>query len=308
MGPPPRQSAAMLTLLAPLLLAAAAAPAPPTPAEIVAAAPASAWRTVKPENIVVFESPVGRLVVELAPQFAPAHAEAVRALVRARRFDGGAIVRVQENYVVQWAARPEGGAPLVSQPPDQRGPRQRPRLPAEYERDARGLTFTPLPYKDVYAEAGFVDGFPAARDAREGKAWLAQCPGMVGAGRDMPPDTGDGSELYAVTGHAPRHLDRNTTALGRVLAGLDGWDGLKRGSGDLGFYPNDSERTAVTSAHMASEMTGFGSWQVMDTTSASFAAYVKARANRTGFFVRQAGATDLCNVQVPVRSVPTRAK
>ena len=42
-------------------------------------------------------------------------------------------------------------------------------------------------------------------------------------------------------------------------------------------------------------------YEVLRSESPAFAAYLKARANRTGFFVRQAGATDLCNVQVPVR-------
>ena len=32
---------------------------------------------------------------------------------------------------------------------------------------------------------------------------------MVGVGRGLSPDTGTGGELYAVIGHAPRHLDRN---------------------------------------------------------------------------------------------------
>ena len=43
--------------------------------------------------------------------------------------------------------------------------------------------------------------------------------------------------------------------------------------------------------------------QVLDTSSPAFAAYKTARANRTGFFVRPAGAVDLCNVRVPVRPV-----
>jgi peptidylprolyl isomerase len=42
---------------------------------------------------------------------------------------------------------------------------------------------------------------------------------------------------------------------------------------------------------------------MMDTASPSFAQVVQARANRTGFFVRQAGAADLCTLKVPVREV-----
>jgi peptidylprolyl isomerase len=52
----------------------------------------------------------------------------------------------------------------------------------------------------------------------------------------------------------------------------------------------------------AGERPGF---QVMDTNSATFAAYLRARANRNDdFFIRPAGGVDLCNVQVPVRRKP----
>ena len=86
-------------------------------------------------------------------------------------------------------------------------------LPPEFERplDPK-LPFTRLPDADVYAdEVGFSDGFPVARDPRSGKMWLVHRYGMVGAGRDNAPDSGGGTELYAVIGHAPRQLDRNVT-------------------------------------------------------------------------------------------------
>jgi peptidylprolyl isomerase len=47
------------------------------------------------------------------------------------------------------------------------------------------------------------------------------------------------------------------------------------------------------------------SFQVMRTGSASFAAYVTARANRRDdFFQVPAGGVDLCNAPVPVRRTP----
>ena len=44
---------------------------------------------------------------------------------------------------------------------------------------------------------------------------------MVGVGRNLSPDTGTGAELYAVIGHAPRHLDRNIALVGRVISGIE---------------------------------------------------------------------------------------
>lgn len=290
----------MILILAALL----AATSPVDPDAVIAAAPAAAWRAIAPENLVIIETDVGTMAMELAPDFAPAHVAAIRGLVAAGRFDGGSITRVQDNYVVQWAAKPAAGASGIGQPPDQRPRRTRPQpLPAEYERSAKGLTITPLGFPDAYAEAGFANGWPIARDRTTGTAWLAHCYGMVGAGRDMPPDTGDGSELYAVIGQAPRHLDRNIALVGRIVAGIEPHAALKRGTEALGFYKTTAEQTPLLRARMASTMAGAPQFEVMQTTSASFIDYRNARANRTGFFVRPAGAVELCNVRVPVRAV-----
>jgi peptidylprolyl isomerase len=123
-----------------LILAALLAAAPLDPDAVIAEAPSAAWRGIAPVNLVIIETGVGTMALELAPDFAPAHLAAIRALVEAGRFDGGSITRVQDNYVVQWAARPAVGASEVGAAPDQRPRRIRPQpLPAEYERPATGL-------------------------------------------------------------------------------------------------------------------------------------------------------------------------
>jgi peptidylprolyl isomerase len=297
----------LAAMAAPLLMAQAPPPSLTNTSadDIIAKAPAGHWLAIDPDDIMVMETAAGRMVVQLAPTFAPAHVAAIKALVRAGRFDDGRIVRVQDNYVVQWAAKPEPGKQPVSQPPDVREQRVRPQpLPPEYERPLAGLSFTPSPYADTYAEAGFVAGWQAARDRRAGTAWLAHCYGTVGVGRDMPPDTGDGAELYTVIGHGPRHLDRNIANVGRVLDGIEPHAALPRGTEALGFYKDEASRVKISRVRLASQIPGFPRWQMMDTASSSFAAVVQARANRTGFFVRPAGAADLCTLKVPVRPVP----
>lgn len=275
------------------VLVSAAAPA--TLAEIEAAAPPAAWRPVVPENLMLVETPKGTLTIELAPGFAPAHVAAIRALVRARAFDGGAIVRVQDNYVVQFAAK---AAVATANAP---GTAATTALPPEYDRPRTRVPFTPLPFRDAYAQqAGFSDGWPVARDPRA--AWLVHCYGMVGVGRDLPPSTGDGSELYAVIGHAPRHLDRNITVVGRVIDGIAPFAALPRGSEALGFYKNDAEKLPITGARLAADVRGTPRFEVMRTDTPTFAALIDARANRReSFFVRPAAGVDVCNVKVPVR-------
>lgn len=289
----------LLPILASLLLAAAPPPAAaPSPGEIVAAAPASAWRAVDPENLLLMDLANGaHVAIELAPDFAPVHVANIRALTRAHWFDGSAVVRVQDNYVVQWAGADEKKplpAGVVAHPP------------AEYERPPAGLTMRPLGYRDAYApKVGHADGWPVASDGTS--AWLTHCYGMVGVGRDMPPDTGSGAELYTVIGQAPRHLDRNIAVVGRIVDGMEALTALPRGTGDLGFYTDARQRLTITRVRMASDVPAAERprYQVMRSDAPAFAAYVEARANRRdAFFVRPAGAVDLCNAPVPVRRAP----
>ena len=194
-------------------------------AAVLAASKPGDWRGLDPENTLYVELAGGRVVIELAPAFAPRHVANVKALAREHYWDGLAIVRVQDNYVVQWAD------PDAEKPESARKVQHAVRtLPAEFERplDSK-LPFTRLPDGDVYAgEVGFSGGFPVARDKHTGKMWLLHGYGMVGAGRDNAPDSGGGTELYVVIGQAPRHLDRNVTLLGRVVQGIELLSALPR--------------------------------------------------------------------------------
>jgi len=143
-----------------------------------------------------------------------------------------------------------------------------------------------------------------AYSPKDGWADLAHCYGSVGVGRDLSPDTGTGGELYAVIGHAPRHLDRNIALVGRVIDGIDKLSSLPRGTEALGFYKDKAQYVPIAGIRLASNMPAADrpSYEVMDTASATFAHYLKVRANRhDAFYERPAGGVDLCNVQVPVR-------
>jgi peptidylprolyl isomerase len=271
-----------------------------TPNDIVTQAPATAWRTIPAEDLLVIELKVGgRVVVQLAPAFAPVHVANIRALARAGWWDGAAVYRVQDNYVAQWGQS-------ESERPFPKGVVAKP--PAEYHRPLRGLAVRPLGYADPYAPAtGHALGWPVAFDRRAGTANLTHCYGYVGVGRDLAPDTGSGGELYAVIGHAPRHLDRNIAVVGRVIEGIERLSALPRGTGDLGFYKERTEDVPIARARLASDLpaTERPSFQHMDTGSATFGRYVRLRANRKdAFYERPAGGVDVCNAPVPVRKTP----
>src|SRR6266567_2536596 len=135
----------------------------PTLADVLAASKPGDWRPLDPENTLYVEFASGRVVIELAPRFAPRHVANVKALAREHYYDGLAIVRSQDNYVVQWAD-PEADKPPLAR----KVQHAQKTLPAEFEREFdRNVPFTRLPDGDVYArEVGFCEGFPVARDPR----------------------------------------------------------------------------------------------------------------------------------------------
>jgi len=287
---------AALALVA--LIAAAPAPKPKTPSEIVAEAPKTDWREIAAEDLLVFEMEGGRkFVMQLAPDFAPVHVANIRALARGGWWDGAKIYRVQDNYVVQWGNN-------ESEKPFPAGVVAKP--PAEYARPLKGLDVTPLGSPDPYASrAGFSGGWPVAIYDKESLASLAHCYAMVGVGRGLSPDTGTGGELYAVIGHAPRHLDRNIAVVGRIVSGLEQMSSLPRGTEALGFYKERSSDVLIVKAQLATVLPAAERPRFEYLSGPSLAAYLHARKNRQDdFFIRPAGGADLCNINVPVRSVP----
>lgn len=296
-----RRAALLAPFIAILPLAAADAADPPaTPSAVVAQAPASAWRAVPAQDLLVMTIEGGkRVVIQLAPQFGPRHVANIRALATAHWWDGTSINRVQDNYVVQWGDATEK-KPLPAG--------LAPTSPADYVQPLGGMKakLTPLPYPDPYARAtGFIDGWPVAIDGDA--AWLPHCYGMIGVGRNMSPDAGTGAELYTVIGQAPRQLDRNIAVVGRVVEGMTALTSLPRGSGELGFYTDAERKLPIVSVRLASDLPQAEQphVQVMDTGSASFADYLRLRANRKDdFYDRPAGGVDLCNAPVPVRLAP----
>ncbi|PZQ11533.1 MAG: peptidylprolyl isomerase [Rhodanobacter denitrificans] len=303
-----------MRMLVPVLLAALAAPAaaaePSRPArttqQVLAEAKPADWRALDPENTLYLDLAAGRVVIELAPAFAPLHAANIRSLVRQRYFDGLAILRVQDNFVTQWGDPDSENADKARS----LGKAER-RIAAEFTRAAAGLRFTALPDGDVYApEAGFSDGFAAARDPASGRAWLAHCYGAVGAGRDNDPESGSGAELYVVIGQAPRQLDRNIALVGRVVEGIELLSALPRGTGPLGFYEKPEQRLPIRSVRIAADLPEEQRLplEALRTDTATFQALVESRRNRRDdWYQVPAGKIDLCNIPLPVRRRPDPA-
>lgn len=284
-----------IALAAPLLLGGAAAY--PSPDDVLSKAPAGAWTALDPAQTLYMDLPAGRVVILLAPGFAPKTVANIKQLVAERYFDNSAIVRSQDNYVVQWSQ------------PDKAKQAAQTRLKGyqEFERPI-SPTLMRLPDRDTYAPiTGFDGDFAAGSDGKS--EWLLHCYGSVGAGRDNAPDSGSGVELYAVIGQAPRQLDRNIDLVGRVVQGMELLSSLPRGGSAqgayLGFYRSPAQYTKIKSIRLASELPPAQRLQLeyLKPGTPSFSAYVEARRNRRNdWFVHPAGAIDACNIPLPVRT------
>jgi cyclophilin family peptidyl-prolyl cis-trans isomerase len=297
-----RWIAASMGVIAVAAFAQAPKPAAPPPkpvsmADLLKDSPASDWRDLDPDDTMYIELPAGRVIIELAPSYAPENAAAVRKLVREKYFDGSSVIRSQDNYVVQWA-RPEGD-PLGKK-------MEGVKVKAEFSRpmDAK-LPFTRLNYPDTYApEVGFSGGFPVARDPAKKLTWLVHCYGSVGVGRDMAPDSGNGAELYAVIGQSPRGLDKNITVVGRVIRGIELFSVMPRGSGTMGFYEKPEQYIPIKSVRLASEVPAAERvpLEALKTESRTFRTLIENRANRRDeWFVDPIGKMGVCNMALPVR-------
>ncbi len=268
--------------------------------EILDASPPSDWRALDPANTLYLELESGRVIIELAPQFAPQHVANIRTMAKEHFWDGLSIYRSQDNFVVQFGD-PEGEDATQAKSLGT----AKTKLPAEFQRDAKGLAFERLPDSDGWAkEVGFVDGFPVGRDPQDGKAWLAHCYGALGAGRSNDEDSSIGAELYVATGQSPRQLDRNITVVGRVVKGMDKLSVIPRGPDPMGFYEDAAQRTKIKTIRLASEVPAAErtALELLRSDSKTFREATEARRNRRDdFYKRPAGHIDLCNVPLPVR-------
>ena len=299
-------AAALLTL--PVTALAQGAAEPPTPASVVAAAPASAWKPIDPADLLVMDlapdasGKARRVVIQLIPPpFSEGWTSNIRKLAKAHWWDGTSVYRVVDNWVAQWGDAdetkplPEG----VVSPLD------------SYETGGVHRMIDAFAHgdflKDPYSPNAFIlSGWPIASDDMRLSAWPIHCYGSVGVARDTE-TTGTGSELYAVIGHAPRQLDRNIAVVGRVIEGIEHLSTLPRGNGDGGVYDDAALRVPIVSVRLGSEVAEFPqpTFEYLASDSESFAEYVRVRANRQDDFYKvPAGGVDVCNVQVPIRRVP----
>jgi peptidylprolyl isomerase len=296
-----------LTALVVALMAGAAnaADAPPTPA----GPPADAWRDVSPDNLVLIQTKYGTVAVELAPDFAPNHVARMRKLLHAHFYDGRNFYRVIDGFVAQGGADEDTSA-TADAPVNPQILKDWPPLKQEFDAALpSGATFSPLGNPDLFApEVGHADGFPAGRDPKDGRAWILHCPGTFAFARDNDENTAT-TEFYIVIGEAPRRLDRQLTAFGRVIDGMQYVQKVNRGDPDVdsGVIADVSKRDPIIKMTLASDLPAKDRphYQVVRTDSAFFAQMKnKKRHPAPEFYHRPVSPNlDICLIAPPVRLV-----
>ncbi|MFY8206959.1 MAG: peptidylprolyl isomerase, partial [Arenimonas sp.] len=137
--------------------------------EILEASTAADWRTPDPDNLLVMDIAGGRVLIELAPQFAPEHVDNIKTLAREGYWNGLSINRSHDNFVVQW------GDPVEDPAKAKSIGTAKAKLPAEFTLsnfDKR--VFHPIKDRDGWSkQAGFQHGFPAATDRKQ--TWMTHC-------------------------------------------------------------------------------------------------------------------------------------
>lgn len=266
--------------------------APPLrPSQIAAAAPEDVWRQLDPENTLYMYLPAGLVVIEMRPDFAPAHVERVKELTREGFYDGLNFHRVIEGFMAQ------GGDPKG----DGTGGSDKPDLPAEFARDTQDVSgFNAIGRDRIAPRIGYIDGMPVAaqpeglrafRTDRRVELWPVHCPGVMSMARASNPNSAN-SQFFLMIGDSRLNLDRRYTGWGWIVDGFEATRRIIRGE--------PPERpTPIIRMRIAADLSpeDIENIEVMRTDSETFVRYLKAAGeiNETGY------VKDICTIRVPVR-------
>ncbi|MEM6625068.1 MAG: peptidylprolyl isomerase [Pseudomonadota bacterium] len=203
------------------------------------------WRPTDPENLILFKTTKGDVLIELTPDFAPQHAAQLRAIVRAGHYDGTEFHRVIEGFMAQ-------GGDVFAMNGEGTGLDD---IPGEFT-FRRAPAETPVDFLGDPADSnfGFINGFPVKTQSdfladmtADGKVetWGLHCPGVTSMARTSDPNSAN-SQFFLVTDTAD-WLDKQYTAWGRMLSGLEVARSMNKGE-----PPRSPD--ILTSAQMVADM------------------------------------------------------
>lgn len=247
---------------------------------LLGATPAAGWRVPAPEHLLVIDTSKGRIVIEMEPRIAPRAVERVNLLARRGTYDGLLFHRVIARFVAQTGN------------PDNRdgGGTELPNLQREVwisRAASEEITWV----RDTNdGREGMIGSFPVAKGVDPVMpAWVPQCTGMVGMGRQPDPNSAN-SEFYIMLGSS-RGLDHDYTLFGRVLAGQSVVDALA-----VGEPPASPDRMIRVRNAVDLPAADRPRLEVMDVRSREYARFAAAKRRSHG------SQLSVCDMLPPVRS------
>jgi len=186
------------------------------------------WRKVDPQNLFIFDTTKGRILIEAFPDVAPKHYAQFAAIIRSGDFDGTSFHRVIEGFMDQ-------GGDIFALKGRESG---LPDIPGEFtfRRDPVALPLDSTIGPEDTAHFGYIKGFPVATQASffaemsvDGmvESFIPHCRGIVSTARTDDPNSAN-SQFFLMRDQA-EHLDRKYTAWGRVVQGVDVVLAIKHG-------------------------------------------------------------------------------
>jgi peptidylprolyl isomerase len=258
------------------------------PYDIIAKAPADAWRPLDLENTLLMDLPQGEVVIELRPDFAPKHVEQIKTLVRQGFYNGLHFHRVIEGFMAQ------GGDPKA----DGTGASSLPDIPAEFTRDTKETpNFVQIGRDRIASRVGFIDGMPVAaqpeslrsfKTDREVVVWGVHCPGVMSMARATNPNSAN-SQFFLMIGDSRLNLDRRYTVWGWIVDGFENTRRIARGEPPARPTPIIRVRVAADVPDEDKPKV-----QVMRTDSPAFKEYIEAAGYVKDGFVR-----NMCAIKPP---------
>jgi peptidylprolyl isomerase len=224
------------------------------PAEVTAAdakADPANWRQVDPENLFIFDTTKGRILIEAFPEIAPKHYQQFAAIIRSGDYDGTSFHRVINSFMAQ-------GGDIFALKGRESG---LPNIEGEFtfRRDPAAMPLEATIGPEDTAKFGYIKGFPIGTQASffaemsvDGmvESYVPHCKGITSTARTDDPNSAN-SQFFLMRGQA-EHLDRKYTAWGRVLQGEDVVMAIKHGPDARDGYVDNPD--VLKSAKVAADL------------------------------------------------------
>lgn len=214
-----------------------------SPATVAPADDPANWRLVDPDNLLQITVRHGSILVELRPDFAPGHVAQIKRIVRNGHYDGLPFHRVIDEFMAQ------GGEVRAVYPQDASYPQLEPEF--EFRRNPARTSLVRFGESTSSDLTGYVDGFvvrsqpetlaPLMADGSV-DSWVVHCAGVASMARADAPDSAD--TQFFLMRQEQMQLDRNYTAWGRVIDGLDVVRSIRPGPSETDgrLQPQEADR------------------------------------------------------------------